>query len=84
MHPAARHPMALPYPVLKSSSFLLFLAVTPPPKCLFLSLCTEAGARRNETNGIHKTWFSQGVKLPFLTLQRARAGTIPAVDARPA
>jgi hypothetical protein len=76
--------MALPYLVFKSFRFL------PSPDSQaalgrpFLSLCTEAGTRRNETNGFHKTSFFQSVNLPFLALQRARAGTMPAVDARPA
>jgi hypothetical protein len=46
--------MAVPYPVLKSAAFSFSRRIIPPSGDLFLPLCTEAGARRNETNGIHK------------------------------
>jgi len=75
---------ALPNLVLKPARFLPSPGSQAALRQPFLSLCTEAGARRNETNGFHKTSFSQSANFPFLTLQRARAITMRPVDARPA
>ncbi|HTU18070.1 MAG TPA: hypothetical protein VMG10_08405, partial [Gemmataceae bacterium] len=67
---------ALPNLVLKPARFLPSPGSQAALRQPFLSLCTEAGARRNETNGFHKTSFSQSANFPFLTLQRARAITM--------
>jgi hypothetical protein len=54
---ARRFPIASPYPVRRSACFSFSRTPISPSGDLFLSLCTEAGARRNETNGFHKAGF---------------------------